>query len=137
MRIFAAVLSTVALVACGSTGGAHGAPSPSASALPAGATVANADQGKTFELKVGEEVEVALRQEPGFMPWQDVHSSDTMVLQPAVDTKAASVVGMSLHRFKATAPGQAQVLATTAVACSPGAACPALARAWQVTIVVS
>ena len=138
MRFLAALAAATALAACGSTGlPASNPPPPIASDLPAGSVIANADDGKTFVLKAGDEIEVALHQEPGFAPWQNVISTDTMVLQPTVDTHAAGVVGMSLHKFRAAGAGQAQVQATTTVMCSPGAACPALARAWHVTIRVS
>lgn len=133
MRILVAFAAAIALTACGSAS-APPAASPPGSPPPAGASITNTDDGKTFALKVGDEVEVALRQESGFAPWQNVTSSDTMVLQPTVDTHAAGVVGMSLHKFRAATAGQAQIQATTTVMCSPGAACPALARVWHVTI---
>jgi predicted secreted protein len=138
MRFLGALAAVLALAACGSAG-LHAAnpPPPAGSPLPQGSVIANADDGKIFALRVGDEVEVALRQEPGFAPWQNVTSTDTMVLQPTVDTHAASVVGMSLHKFRAAATGQAQIQATTTVMCSPGTACPALARTWHVTISVS
>ncbi len=137
MRAPAAPAAMLSLAACGAAVSPAPEPSPSGSPLPAGSSITNTDEGKTFTLKIGDEVEVALRQEAGFTPWQNVTSTDTMVLQPTVDTHAAGVVGMSLHKFRAAAAGQAQIQATTTVMCSPGAACPALARAWHVTIQVS
>jgi hypothetical protein len=44
---------------------------------------------------------------------------------------------VTLAKFRAAAAGTTDLTATASVACSPGAACPALARLWRVTIVVS
>jgi len=149
MRFVAALAALAAillLAACGSappnSGLPGGSPSPAgpASTSPraaAGSQLTNADAGRTVTMKVGDIVEVALRQEPGFTGWQGVQSSDTMVLQPAVDPRAAAVQGISLHDFRAAARGQAQIFASASVLCSPGAACPALARDWRVTVIVS
>jgi hypothetical protein len=60
------------------------------------------------------------------------------VLLPVVDTRAAAVRGVTLGSFQAVAAGSAQVTSTTAQDCpQQGAACPAIARAWTVTVQVS
>jgi hypothetical protein len=138
MRFVTGLAAVLFLAACGApVPPVSPAASPSVPATAAGNQLTNADAGRTVTMKVGDSVEVALRQEPGFTGWQGVQSSDTMVLQPAVDPRAAAVVGMSLHNFRAVGPGQAQIFASATVLCSPGAACPALARDWRVTVIVT
>lgn len=138
MRSLAALAALLLLAACGAAAQPTSpAGSPPVDLSPAGAHLTNTDGGRTVSMKVGDTVEVALRQETGFTPWQNVQTSDPMVLQPTVDPRAAAVVGMSLHQFKAVAAGRAQIMATASVQCSPGAACPALARDWRVTVIVS
>lgn len=134
MRSLLAGAAVLLLAACGA---AAVNPPAGPSASPAGAQLTNADSGRTVSMRVGDSVEVALRQEPGFTPWNDVHSTNVSVLAPQVDVGATAVRGMSLHRFKAAAPGTADIQATAGPDCSPGAACPALARVYRVTVIVS
>lgn len=136
MRLLAAGASALCLAACGAAA-APSAPAPTTPPSPAGPVLTNTDAGRTVTMKVGERIEVALRQENGFTMWENVTSTNPSVLQPVVDPRAAAVIGMSLHSFQAMATGQAQVTATATVQCSPGAACPALARDWRVTVIVS
>jgi hypothetical protein len=113
-------------------------PSPAAgSPAPAAAPLTNADSGRTVSAAPGATIEVALRQEPGHTPWGHPLSSDPGVLQPTVDVGATSVVGVTLARFRAVGAGRADLSAAAGVACSQGAACPDLARAWRVTVVVA
>ena len=132
--LLAAAALLLAATACGSTGvNPPAAPPPSA----AGAQLTNADDGRTVRMSVGSTVEVALRQESGFTPWANVQSTNTAVLQPVVDVHGTAVRGVTLAMFRAAAAGTADIMATAGPDCSPGAACPALARAYRVTVVVS
>jgi hypothetical protein len=125
------------LTACGSVS-LRPAPAGSPSVAPTGgAQVTDADENKTLRFHVGDTFEVVLHEQPGFTPWQNLQPMNHTVLQPLVDTRAAAVRGVTLARFRAAAIGSTDLTATASVACSPGAACPALARLWRVTIVVS
>ena len=133
-KAIAALATLVVLTACGSTGGHP----PAASSPPAaGAQLTDADAGRTVSMRTGQTVEVVLHQASGFTPWSGVRSTDTSVLQPVVDTKATAVRGVTLAMFRAARSGQAQIQATATPDCSPGAACPAIARAYAVTVVVT
>ena len=134
MRSLLAAALLLLVTACGA---AAVNPPAAATPSPAGAQLTNADAGRTVSMKVGDSVEVALRQESGFTGWDNVHSTDVTVLAPQVDVGATAVRGMSLHKFKAVGAGRAEIQATASVLCSPGSACPALARAYAVTVVVS
>ena len=130
----AAVLT---VLGCGSvTTGRAVSPSPSPSA---GARLAltDGDAGRTFHVRTGEVVSVVLHQPQGFTPWSDLHSSDPAVLAPRVETRRLAVRGVTLGSFKAAASGTAQLEATSAISCPPLKVCPALARAWVVTIQVT
>lgn len=128
----------LAVAACGAVPAGPGSPStpPSAGPTSGAGRLTNADSGRTVHLRVGESIELVLRQEPGFSEWQGVHSSDPAVLAPVVDTHATAVRGVTLAGFRAAAPGRSTVSATAGAECSPGTACPALARAYTVTVVV-
>ena len=124
------------LTACGSVA-LRPAPADSPSAAPAGGSqVTEADENKTLQFHVGDTFEVVLHAQSGFTPWQNLQPVDRTVLQPMVDTRAAAARGVTLAKFRAAATGRTDLTATASVACSPGAACPALARLWKVTIVV-
>jgi hypothetical protein len=134
---------------CGSVGrpggGSAASPSPSAPSGtnqtgPAGnpaAALTDTDLGRTVLVHKGDRLSVALHQVTGFSPWSRPASSDGTVLQPVVDTRAAAVRGVTLGSFQAMAPGTAQLTSISAPNCPQGAACPAVARAWTVTVQVS
>lgn len=132
-RSLAAVILLTVAAACGSVAGGPGAsPPPTA---PAQLTVT--DDQRTVSLHVGQSVEVALQQQPGYSEWSHPTATDTAVLAPQVDPRAAAVRGMTLASFKAVAKGRTDIRSAAGAACSPGVACPALARGWQVHVVVS
>lgn len=137
MKALLLAVALLGLTACGSVPiGPAGPASPSA-APAGGAEVTDADENKTLRYHVGDTFEVVLHAQPGFTTWQNLQPLDRTVLQPMVDTHATAVVGVTLAKFKAAAPGSTDLTASATAACSPGVACPALARLWKVTIVVS
>ncbi len=131
----AVTVAVLGLTACGSVALRPAGPSPSA-APRGGQQVTDSDENKTLSYHVGDSFGLVLHGQPGWTMWENVSSSDRTVLLPVVDTRAASVRGVTLAMFKASAPGTSQVSASASMQCSPGAACPALARVWKVTIQV-
>ena len=130
------VATLLAIAGCGSvTGGARVSPSPTASGAELALT--DTDAGKTFQLHSGQVVLVTLHQPQGYTAWTGLHSTDTAVLAPRVDTRRLAVQGVTLGKFSATAAGTAQLQAAAGVACPPLQVCPALARVWMVTIRVT
>ncbi len=131
MKALLLAAATLILVGCGSV-----AATPPASNSPAtgGPTVTDTDENKTLTYHVGDTFELQLHEQSGWTMWENVTASDRGVLQPMVDTHAASVRGVTLAKFKAATPGTSDITASASMACSPGAACPALARVWKVTI---
>jgi hypothetical protein len=139
------------VTACGSVGrpgGGSAASSPSSappavsspSGLPSRQTAAalgDADSGRTVRLHKGEVVSVALHEANGYTPWSRLASSDGSVLTPIVDTRAAAVRGVTLGSFEGVGAGTAQLTSAASQDCSAGAQCPALARGWTVTVIVS
>jgi hypothetical protein len=131
----AAALLTV--LGCGSVNAGHAvSPSPSSSA---GTRLAltDGDAGRTFHLHTGQVVEVVLHQPQGYTPWAGLHSSNPTVLAPRVDTRRTAVRGVTLGSFRAATAGTAQLDATAGISCPPQQMCPALARAWVVTVEVT
>ncbi|MBJ7613277.1 hypothetical protein [Candidatus Nephthysia bennettiae] len=150
----ALVLSLLSLVlaqACGSIGRPSSglsstAPSSSApvASAPAGnparqtvAALTDADSGRTVRMQKGQVISVALHEANGFTPWSRLATSDGGVLTPIVDTRAAAVRGVTLASFEGVAPGTAQLTSSASQDCAAGAQCPALARGWTVTVIVS
>jgi hypothetical protein len=137
--VFALLLFTLAVtLACGSVA-RHPTGTPSASTGAAGNTVAelgDADAGRTVQLQRDEVVSVALHEASGFTPWSHPASSDSSVLTPIADPRAASVRGVTLASFRGAGAGTAQITSSASPACTPGSVCPALARGWFVTVVV-
>jgi hypothetical protein len=145
------LLSLVLAEGCGSigrpsAGSSSTAPSASAPAAsaPAGnpgrqtaAALSDADSGRTVRMQKGQVVSVALHEANGFTPWSRLATSDGGVLTPIVDTRAAAVRGVTLGSFEGAAPGTAQLTSSASQDCAPGAQCPALARGWTVTVIVS
>jgi predicted secreted protein len=128
-------VALLGLTACGSVALRPAGPSPSQAPSSAG-TVTDTDENKTLTYHVGDTFELQLHEQSGWTMWENVTASDRSVLQPMVDTHAASVRGVTLAKFKAAAPGTSDITATASMACSPGVACAALARVWKVTIQV-
>src|SRR5947199_9400723 len=132
------VASLLTIAGCGSMAGGRASASPSSSAnSPASLALTDADAGKSFQLRTGQVVSITLHQPKGYAPWTGLHSTDPAVLAPRVDTRRLAARGVTLGSFGATAAGTAQLQATTAVSCPPSQVCPALARAWMVTIQVT
>jgi hypothetical protein len=100
--------------------------------------ITNADLGKTLHYKVGETFSLALRAMPGYNNWM-VEPIDTAVLAAIPNPAAAAIRGMTLRAFRALAPGQVVIRATSSPDCqsSPQAACPANILQFNVTVVVS
>jgi hypothetical protein len=129
-----AALSTV--LGCGSVTAGHASPSPLPSAA-APLALTDGDAGRTFHLRSGQVLSVVLHQPQGYTPWTDLHSTDPAVLAPRVDTRRMAVRGVTLGSFRAAAAGTARLEATTGISCPPLKVCPALARAWVVTVRVT
>jgi hypothetical protein len=104
---------------------------------PGGPQVTDADENRVLQYHVGDTFEVVLHQQTGWTQWSNLSAVDRGVLQPIVDTRAAAARGVTLARFKAAAPGTTEIQASAGASCSPGMACPAIARLWRVTIRVS
>jgi hypothetical protein len=144
-------LLSMLVVACGAAGRPSGGPvasSPSGATPAASAPAANpgrqtvaalgdADSGRTFRLNKGEVLSVTLHEANGFTQWSRPATSDGGVLTPIPDTRAAAVRGVTLGSFKGVAPGTAQLTSSASQDCAAGAQCPALARGWTVTVIVS
>lgn len=133
-RLITVAITALAITACGSVSG-RAAPTAMPSAAPT--QLVNADAGGFYSMHVGDTILVALRVDDGFQQWSHPVSSNQAVLLPVVDVRAAAVLGMTLAKFQAAGPGTATLHSAAGVNCTPGSACPALARAWQVTIRVS
>jgi len=132
------VASLLAIAGCGSVGASRVSPSPSpTTSSGANLELADADAGKTFQLRTGQVVSVALHQPAGYTAWTGLQSTNSAVLAPKVDTRRLAVRGVTLGRFRAVAAGTAQLQAASALSCPPQQVCPALARAWTVTIQVT
>lgn len=97
-----------------------------------GATVTDADNGKTVTLVPGAHLHVVL-QGSGPEKWTAPRSSNQAVLA-AVSSSTDPATGDATADFVARAPGQAQVVAAENPVCSP--ACGIPSRAWAVTVVV-
>jgi hypothetical protein len=104
---------------------------------PGGPQVTDADENRVLQYHVGDTFEVVLHQQTGWTQWSNLSAVDRGVLQPIVDTRAAAARGVTLARFKAAAPGTTEIQASAGASCTPGMACPAIARLWRVTIQVS
>jgi len=143
LLLVVAACGSVGRPGAGSTATSPSSAPPAASA-PAGnpgrqtaAALGDADSGRTVRLRKGEVVSVALHEVTGFTPWSRLATSDGAVLMPIVDTRAAAVRGVTLGSFEAVAPGHAQVTSGASQDCAAGAQCPALAKGWTVTVIVS
>jgi hypothetical protein len=106
------------------------------SALEPALTITNADDGKTFQVRVGQVVDVALKAEAGMDNWQ-VANPAASILAPTVNPAAAAAQGVTLRAFKAVGAGTATIEATDRPTCGPGQACPHFVRAFRATVVVA
>jgi hypothetical protein len=105
-------------------------------ALQPNLTVTNADEGKTFTVKVGAVIDLDLKADSGMQPWQ-VQSPDANILQSIPNPAAAAAQGVTLRSFKAIGAGTTAIMATERPQCTPGQACPQFIRAWKVTVTVA
>ncbi|HEU0168987.1 MAG TPA: hypothetical protein VFS62_14510 [Chloroflexota bacterium] len=105
------------------------------SALSPAVTITTQDDGKTFHVRVGQVVDVALQAAQGMANWE-VQNPDPAILAPTVNPAAAAARGVTLRAFKAVAQGQADVMATDRPMCNPGVPCPQFIRALKATVVV-
>lgn len=114
-------------------------PTPGASHLsgplnPA-ATVTNADAGKTFQIQVGDVIDVDLQARSGFENWQ-IAPPNSAILTPTVNPAAAAVRGATLRAFRAVGAGQTDITATDLPICAAGQACPQVVQGFKATIIV-
>jgi len=116
------------------TGGAPPA-NTGGSALAPAITITNADEGKTFHVKVNQVVDVSLTADSGMQNW-NVQDPDPAVLKPIVNPAAAAAQGVTLRAFQAAAAGTAAIMATDRPACPPGQFCPQFIRAFKATVIV-
>ena len=142
MRALLAALAWLVVAGCGASPGIPAGPAPIASPGatepgPGGPQVTDADGNRVLQYHVGDSFEVVLHQQPGWTQWSNLTAADRGVLQPVVDTRAAAARGVTLARFRAAGPGTTEVTAGAGAMCSPGSACPAIARLWKVTVQVT
>lgn len=138
MRPLLLVAAVLVLAGCGSVAQvAPGGPPPPAPPSAGAAQVGDADANRVLRFRVGDTFEVALHQQSGWSEWSSLAAADRQVLQPVVDTHAAAARGVTLAKFRAAAPGTTDITASAGAMCSPGMACPAIARLWRVTVEVS
>lgn len=133
----AAASAPVVAPASASVVGSASAPvSGGTGALSPAATITNADQGKSFDVRVGQVVDVALKADEGMDNWQ-VAAPDPAVLAPTVHPAAAAARGVTLRAFKAVGAGSVRITATDRPTCTPGQACSQLIRGFSATVVVA
>ena len=138
MRSLLLVAAVLVVAGCGSVAHvAPGGPLPSAPPAAGAAQVGDADANRVLQYHVGDTFEVALHQQSGWSQWSNLAAADRNVLQPVVDTRAAAARGVTLAKFRAATPGTTDITASAGAMCSPGMACPAIARLWKVTVEVS
>lgn len=134
MNRLAATLALLLLTACGAPS-PPGPPGVSQPPTLKGAITEQQD-GQSVSVALHQTVDVALTQQPGFGPWENVDSGDHGVLAPTVNVGATAVRGVTLRSYRAASLGTTQITATAAPLCSPGQACPQLAREFRVTVEV-
>lgn len=136
--VFVWTLAWLALGACGGAGGGAALPSSSPSNSPgSGFDVTVTESTRTATMRVGQRLEVVLHARPGMTAWSGVRSTDESVLASIVNPAATAARGVTLAAFRATAPGQAQIEATSGPDCSPGQACPAYLMVLTIDVIVN
>jgi hypothetical protein len=126
------------IAGCGSVTGARGSASPSPpTGSEAGLALTDTDGGKTFQAHTGQAVSVTLHEPAGYGAWAGLHSTNSAVLAPVVDTRRLAVRGATLGTFRATAAGTAELQASSGASCPPLQVCPDVVRVWFVTIQVA
>lgn len=124
-------------VACGAAGGSGANPTPSPSdTSPTHFDVTATEIDKAVSMRVGQKLEVVLHG-GGQITYQQVRSSDTSILEPAVDPAATAARGVTLAAFKARAAGEVQVTAVGAPVCPSGQPCPMFAILYSLTVTIT
>ena len=134
MSRLAAALALLLLAACGAAA-APGPPGVSQAPSLQGAITEQQD-GQSVSVALHQTVDVALTEQPGFGPWENVDSADHAILAPTVNVGATAVRGVTLRSYRAMSLGTTQITATAPPLCSPGQACPQLVRVFKVTVEV-
>jgi len=125
------------LAACGSAAmPIPDQPSPGSPPPALAGAITNQSDGQAVSVHLGDRVDVALTQQPGFGQWSNVNSGDLSILVPTVNPAAAAVRGVTLRSFRAIGRGTTDLTAGAGPDCSPGQACPQLARLFKVTVTV-
>ena len=129
-------LVSVAPVTSASSSPAQVSAPPAGSAQQPSLTITNADEGKTFNVRVGAVLDVDLQADSGMQPWQ-LQNPPPAILQAIPNPAAAAAQGVTLRSFKAVGPGTVSIMAQGRPACNPGQPCPQFIRAWRATITVT
>ena len=138
--LVSAAVAALMLAACGNPPPALGVYPPSGASsivtTPAtGFDVLVTDQDRAVTAHVGQKLEVALRARSGMTDWGNLSASDPGVLKP-IPTGITAVRGLTVAGFQAVGAGTTTISATAGPLCSPGAACPAYAALFSVSITV-
>lgn len=137
MKKFVVVAALALLsVGCGAYGtGTGGNPTPTPSGgLRFDVTATEKDHAVTMH--VGQTLQVVLHGTDQFS-YQQVRSSDQLILEPTVNPAESAARGVLLAAFRAKAPGQATVTAVGAPVCPSGQACPMYAVLYSLTVTVT
>jgi hypothetical protein len=115
------------------------APSSPLASVPtgpvAGFDVLITDKDQDVTVRVGQRIEVYLRQRAGLTAWNGLRSDDEAVLAP-IPTGITAARGVTIGGFKAIMPGTASITAYATADCSPGQACPMFAVLFSVRVTV-
>ena len=122
------------LAGCGNYAGLGSNPSPTPK--PTGQVTAT-EKDHVATLRVGQRLEVVLHAPNGMSNWANVRASDSTVLAPTVDTKAAAPLGVTIAAFQALRAGTVEVTATASPKCPPNAACPMYVAVYSLKVTVT
>jgi hypothetical protein len=142
LRVLSALVSTAFLASCGAamTGGGA-SPSPGSTPEAGQIVAADSDNGKTFELHVGDRLEVTL----GSTYWNIHESSDLSVLRlagpMAISPRPNGCVpgagcGLAIASFDAVGTGSADVTASRS-SCGEAMRCVGGAGSYRLSVVVT